>query len=82
MQGPDERVGATWSPGPLLMPCVYENHNSRQLDERKRVRYQDMAAADLITFDELRGRLAELDDIRRTAEIELKVVARARGTLG
>ena len=39
--------------------------------ERKRARYQEMAAADLITFDELRARLAELDETRQTAEGEL-----------
>jgi hypothetical protein len=39
--------------------------------ERKRGGYQEMAAADLITFDELRSRLAELDDTRRAAECEL-----------
>jgi hypothetical protein len=33
-----------------------------------------MAAADLTTFDELRSRLAELDDTRRAAECELKAL--------
>ena len=33
----------------------------------KRARYQEMAVEDLITFDELRARLAELDDIRTLA---------------
>jgi DNA repair ATPase RecN len=42
--------------------------------DRKRVRYQEMAAADLITFDELRARLEELDEIHKTAERELKVL--------
>jgi len=42
--------------------------------DRKRVRYQEMAAADLITFDELRTKLQELDQIRKTAECELKVL--------
>jgi site-specific DNA recombinase len=39
--------------------------------DRKRARYQEMAADDLITFNELRARLAELDDARKTAECEL-----------
>ena len=37
----------------------------------KRERYQEMAADDLITFDELRARLTELDAARKTAEREL-----------
>jgi hypothetical protein len=39
--------------------------------DRKRARYQEMAAADLITFDELRSALAQLDEARKTAEREL-----------
>jgi hypothetical protein len=42
--------------------------------DRKRARYQEMAAADLITFDELRTRLTELDDTRKIAERELEVL--------
>ena len=42
--------------------------------ERKRARYQEMAAGDLITFDELRVRLAGLDEARKTAERELAVL--------
>ena len=38
---------------------------------RKRARYQKMAAADLITFDELRSALAQLDEARKTAECDL-----------
>jgi site-specific DNA recombinase len=37
----------------------------------KRARYQEMAAENLISFEELRARLAELDEIRATAEREL-----------
>jgi site-specific DNA recombinase len=37
----------------------------------KRERYQEMAADDLLTFDELRARLAALDAARKTAEREL-----------
>jgi chromosome segregation ATPase len=40
----------------------------------KRARYQEMAAADLIIFEELRARLAELDEMRSTAERELKAL--------
>jgi hypothetical protein len=39
--------------------------------EHKRTKYQEMAASDLITFDELRSRLSELEETRRTAEREL-----------
>ncbi len=42
--------------------------------DRRRTRYQEMAADDLITFDELRARLSELDDIRATAERELEAL--------
>ncbi|HEX2181692.1 MAG TPA: recombinase zinc beta ribbon domain-containing protein [Rubrobacteraceae bacterium] len=37
----------------------------------KRARYQEMAAEALITFEELRARLAELNEARETAEREL-----------
>jgi site-specific DNA recombinase len=42
--------------------------------DRKRARYQEMAADDLITFDELRARLAELDNTRSVAERELQAL--------
>jgi hypothetical protein len=42
--------------------------------ERKRSGFQDMAAEGLITLDELRGKLAELDDLRETAERELRAI--------
>ena len=42
--------------------------------ERKRARYQEMAADGLITFDELKVRLAELDNTRSTAERELEAL--------
>lgn len=42
--------------------------------ERKRAKYQEMAAEELITLDELRGELADLEDIRATAERELEEV--------
>jgi hypothetical protein len=39
--------------------------------DRKRARYQEMAAGDLITLDELRARLAEIEEGRQVAEREL-----------
>jgi site-specific DNA recombinase len=39
--------------------------------ETKRGRYQEMAAENLITFEELRTRLVELEETRKTAEREL-----------
>jgi DNA repair ATPase RecN len=42
--------------------------------DRKRTRYQEMAADDLITFDELRARLTELDETRAIAERELEAL--------
>ena len=42
--------------------------------DRKRNRYQEMAAQDLIGFDELSARIAELDETRRTADQELRTL--------
>ncbi|HVF01222.1 MAG TPA: hypothetical protein VNA27_07785 [Rubrobacteraceae bacterium] len=42
--------------------------------DRKRSGFQDMAAEGLITFDELRTKLAALDETRATAERELEVL--------
>ena len=42
--------------------------------DRKRARYQEMAAGDLITLDELRARLEELEETRGIAERELAAV--------
>jgi site-specific DNA recombinase len=44
----------------------------------KRRRYQDMAAEGLVGFDELRSRLAELEDVRKTTERELESLRRRR----
>jgi site-specific DNA recombinase len=41
---------------------------------RKRARFQDMAAEGLLSFDELRGKLLELDETRKTAERELEAL--------
>jgi site-specific DNA recombinase len=43
---------------------------------RKRTRYQEMAAEGLIDFEELRTRLAALEDTRKTAEQELRALQR------
>jgi site-specific DNA recombinase len=40
--------------------------------DRKRSRYQHMAAEGLITFDELRAKLAELEDTRHAGQCELE----------
>ncbi len=42
--------------------------------DRKRARYQEMAADDLITFDELRLRLSELDSTRAIAKREIEAL--------
>ena len=42
--------------------------------DHKRARYQEMAADDLITLDELRIRLSELANTRSMAERELKAL--------
>ena len=49
--------------------------------DRRRTRYQEMAADDLISFDELRAKLTELDDTRRTAEQELTALQNRRERL-
>jgi hypothetical protein len=50
--------------------------------DRKRARYQEMAADDLITFDELRARLAELDNTRSVAERELQALRSHKELVG
>jgi hypothetical protein len=42
--------------------------------DRKRARFQDMAADELISFDELRAKIGSLEEIRETAEHELEVL--------
>jgi site-specific DNA recombinase len=42
--------------------------------DRKRARYQEMAAEDLIDLDELRARLGDLEESRRTADRELRAL--------
>jgi site-specific DNA recombinase len=42
--------------------------------DRKRARFQDMAADKLISFDELRAKIGSLEEIRETAEHELEVL--------
>ncbi len=46
--------------------------------DRKRSGFQDMAAEGLITFDELRAKLASLEEIRETAERELEALGARR----
>jgi site-specific DNA recombinase len=46
--------------------------------ERKRSSFQDMAAEGLITFDELRAKLAGLEETQVTARHELEVLERRR----
>ena len=45
---------------------------------RKRACYHEMAAVDLIGFDELRARIAELEETRAAAERELRALGRRR----
>jgi hypothetical protein len=49
---------------------------------RKRARYQEMATEGLIDFEELRPRLAALEDTREAAEEELARSAAAHGAPG
>src|SRR5215212_4097586 len=48
---------------------------------RKRARYQEMAAERLIDFEELRTRLAALEDTRKAAERELRTLERRTARL-
>jgi hypothetical protein len=43
--------------------------------DRKRAKYQEMFAVDVMSLDELRARLAELDQVRQTAERELEALS-------
>jgi hypothetical protein len=61
VRGDPEREAATWL-----------DHLATA--ERKRSAFQDMAAESLLTLDELRGKLANLDDLRLTAERELRLI--------
>jgi hypothetical protein len=49
--------------------------------DAKRARYQDMAAEGLIGFDDLRGRLVELDETRATAERELTAIRKRQSRI-
>ena len=58
------------------MHCNPEQEQKMWLDklsdeERRRSRFQDMAAGELITFDELGAKLGELEETRKSAEREL-----------
>lgn len=43
--------------------------------DRKRSKYQEMFAADVMSLDELRARLADLNQVRQTAERELETLS-------
>jgi septal ring factor EnvC (AmiA/AmiB activator) len=49
--------------------------------ERKRAAFQDMVAEGLISFGELRAKLAGLDDVRGAAEAEVEKLRGARERL-
>ncbi len=49
--------------------------------DRKRARFQDMAAEGLIDFDELRAKLAALEEVRETARGELTALGAHRERL-
>lgn len=40
----------------------------------KRARFQELAAEDLLTLDELRAKLTELDEVREATELELSLL--------
>jgi len=43
--------------------------------DRQRTKYQEMAAEELITFEELRERLGGLEETRKTAQSELEAIS-------
>jgi seryl-tRNA synthetase len=43
--------------------------------DRQRTKYQEMAAEELITFEELRERLGELEETRKAAQSELEAIS-------
>jgi hypothetical protein len=43
--------------------------------DRQRTKYQEMTAEELITFEELRERLGELEETRKTAQSELESIS-------
>jgi hypothetical protein len=49
--------------------------------ERKCSSFQDIVAEGLINLDELRGKLADLDDLKQTAERELRLIEGRKGAL-
>ena len=59
-------------------PATETEHWLEEISEagRRRARYQEMAAEGLIKFEELRARLAALEDTRKTAERELRTLQR------
>ena len=65
-----ERRGAPSDPATEAQRWLEETSEA----DRKRARYQEMAAEGLIDFEELRTRLAALEDTRKTAERELRAL--------
>ena len=49
--------------------------------DRQRAKYQEMAAEELITFEELRERLAGLEETKKTAQGELESISLRRQRL-
>lgn len=49
--------------------------------DQTRSRFQDMAAEGLITFEELRAKLAELEELRQSARRELGALSERRERL-
>jgi site-specific DNA recombinase len=70
----EERRGASLAANPATEMARWLEELSEA--RRKRARYQDMAAEGLIDFEELRTRLADLEDKRKTAEQELRALRR------
>ena len=64
--------------------CKYSPREAKALSaklaeaDRKRSRYQDMAAEGLISFDELREKILALENVRETAEQELEALKNER----
>lgn len=62
--------------------CLKAIRYEHKLVVVKRARYQEMAAEDLIGFDELRRRITELAETRILAERELRSLQQRRHVYG
>jgi len=69
-----ERMIAQERAGTKVDPEQEKNMWAEKLNQldTKRLRYQEMAAEDLLTFEELRAKLAELQERREAIELELE----------